>query len=265
MFIMINQIAVGKTNHGRTLYGRATRHKDVNLCCIGALSFYLMYRIWCTKEFAGLTVEDWLDNSKWFDIKLLTDVHAEDNTKEMKNDSYGKHIKRILKKLNLVCDKLLHLGRNIGSRILEMLEEEMEGIRRMGQWNPSIFDTSYSTKLPMGPIRKLAGYNKMYFNTRTTVQPPLELLKQTPIGEWIYEVKPEVEARSKGKHPTACHVLQFLCQLNEVFMQDAAAMQVLHSNRADHPLFQTLPVFESDEFKASCVCICLFCFVSIRI
>jgi hypothetical protein len=39
MFVMINQISIGKTNHGRTLYGRTTRHKDVRLCCIGAFLF----------------------------------------------------------------------------------------------------------------------------------------------------------------------------------------------------------------------------------
>ena len=43
-YIMINQIPLGKTNHGRVLYGRATRHRDVKLCCVGALSFYLTYR-----------------------------------------------------------------------------------------------------------------------------------------------------------------------------------------------------------------------------
>jgi len=45
-FVVVNSIAQGKsvkTNHGRTLYGRATRHKDPALCCIGALAFYLSF------------------------------------------------------------------------------------------------------------------------------------------------------------------------------------------------------------------------------
>ena len=41
VYIMVNQISEGKTNKGRKLYGRATRHRDVSLCCIGGLSFYL--------------------------------------------------------------------------------------------------------------------------------------------------------------------------------------------------------------------------------
>jgi len=42
-FVMVNAIAQGKTNHGGTLFGRAMRHKDVALCCIGALAFYLSF------------------------------------------------------------------------------------------------------------------------------------------------------------------------------------------------------------------------------
>jgi Centromere DNA-binding protein complex CBF3 subunit, domain 2 len=185
VFLMVNQIAIGKTNHGRVLYGRATRHRDVNLCCIGAISFYLMYRFYVTKEFQDFTLEDWFDNEKWFDVKLLVDVNSSDKTKEISNDGYSKHIKRTLGKHRIVQEKLCHLGRKLGVKILDLLEEESPEIQRMGNWNPSMMDKSYSSKLPMGPIRKLAGYSgnsKMYFNTRTTVEPCDDLLALTPIG-----------------------------------------------------------------------------------
>jgi len=151
-FVMVNQIAQGKTNHGRTLYGRATRHKDVALCCIGALAFCLSFRFYCTCEFEDFSTLDWLNNKKWFDVKLLADLN-EDKEKPMVNDSYGSHIKKVLNFLSIICDKLLHLGRNLGGRILESMEAEQEEIRTMGQWNPSMFDTAYSSKLPMGFLR----------------------------------------------------------------------------------------------------------------
>ena len=254
MDLMINQIAPGTTNHGRVLYGRAARHKSVELCCIGALAFYLMFRFFCTGEFKEMSVDDWLDNSRWFDIKLLTDVNSNDNTSAMQSDGYGKAIERILKKLKLMTTKLLHLGRNVGSKILDLLEEESEAIRRMGQWNPSIFDNSYSSKLPMGPIRKLAGYhgnNKMYFNTRTNVQVPEELLRMTPIGEWVYDIMPKVMERAGSDHPTCLHVLNFFAKMNKIFLQDAAAMLVKCPDRAGHPIFDQLPLFVSPEFQVS--------------
>jgi Centromere DNA-binding protein complex CBF3 subunit, domain 2 len=174
--IMVNQIAQGKTNKGRLIYGRAIRHRDVRLCCIGALSFYLQYRLYVTNEFKDMTVEDWFDNKKWFDIKLLSDVYGESNMKEMSKDTYGPHVKAVLKRLGIPFSKRLHIGRNFGAKCLELLEEEQEAIKQMGQWNQAMFDIAYSAKLPMGPMRKLAGFhggNKMYFNTRT-VEMPLE-------------------------------------------------------------------------------------------
>jgi hypothetical protein len=89
MFIMVNQIPFGKTNHGRTIYGRATHHCDVKLCAVAAFLFYLQYRFFFTDEFLDFTVDDWCDNSKWFDIKLLVDVTSGNITDMLKNDSYA--------------------------------------------------------------------------------------------------------------------------------------------------------------------------------
>lgn len=253
MFCMINQIPLGKTNHGRTLYGRAVRHKDVRLCCIGGLSFYTQYRFFCTGEFEDFNTDDWVQRDKWFDVKVLVDVQAPDYKKELSKDTYGKHIGTILSRLKISCSKLCHLGRNLGARILEMLEEESEEIRRMGQWNPSIFDNSYSAKLPLGPMRKLAGFhssNKMYYNPRTTCIPEEELLRATPMGAWCYEALEGVlEVSNDGENQTAIHTLKFFCELNKVFLQDAASMLILHPERADHPIFHELSVFGTKEFE----------------
>ena len=252
--IMVNVIAEGKTNKGRRLYGRAIRHRDVRLCCFGALSFYAVYRFHYTNEFRDLTVDDWFDNSKWFDIKLLCDLFAGDNnTKEMVKDSYGEAIGKVLKKLGLPDLKKLHWGRVQGSKLLEFLEENDEAIRKMGQWNPSVFDNSYSAKLPMGPMRKLAGFhgsNQMYFNTRTTIEVPAVLLRSTSLG-WVYEAYEAVmnDSRSCVQH-TAPYVLRFFMKLNKVMLQDSAAMQILHPERCNHPFFDSLAVFATREYAA---------------
>ncbi|MGL5936676.1 MAG: hypothetical protein ACRCZI_13765, partial [Cetobacterium sp.] len=258
-YVMINQIPIGKTTHGRKQYGRATRHKDPRLCCIGAFSMYVQFRLFCTGEFEDFTLEDWLDNSKWFDVKALADISSTDFSKEMKNDSYEKHIKSVLKRLKLNMSKILHLGRNIGSRILEFLEAEKTEINQMGQWSEGVQDQSYSAKLPMGPIRKLAGFvgkAKVYFNTRTDVEPPEDLLLQTPIGKWVYEAYAGVsECAEAGKKMTAISFLRFFIELNKIFLQDAAAMVALHPERQDHALFQKMPCFLTEEFKVSLLCL----------
>ena len=64
--VLILQIAIGKVNKGKTLYGRVMRHKDVELCPVGALAMYLFHRFQVAKEEIDLS-----SNSKWFDVKLL--------------------------------------------------------------------------------------------------------------------------------------------------------------------------------------------------
>jgi len=81
------------------------------------------------------------------------------------------------------------LGRKLGSKILDVLEEETREIKRMGQWADGVWENACYSKIPFGTIRKLAGCfatNEFYFNTGTTVKAPEALLKATPIGEWVY-------------------------------------------------------------------------------
>ena len=127
----------------------------------------------------------------------------------------------------------------------------------MGQWNPSVYDTSYSSKLPMGPMRKLAGFHsntKLYFNTRTAVEPPMCLLEATPIGQWIYSMHDAVMADSRVvDHPTTMYVLRFFLQLNTVFLQDTTAMAVLYPERMNHPLYTELALFSTQAWSVSCI------------
>jgi hypothetical protein len=93
----------------------------------------------------------------------------------MGSDTYANAIKRLCNDLMIASNHWLHLGRQLGAKILEFLEELNKEIRKLGNWDPSIQETSYSTKLPWRPMRKMAGFstgNNMYYNPRTTVEPP---------------------------------------------------------------------------------------------
>ena len=252
MFIMVNQIPFGKTNHGRTLYGRATRHRDVKLCAVAAFSFYLQYRLFITDEFLDFTADDWCDNRKWFDIKLLIDVSSPDKMKSMKNDSYSRKMKSILQRLNLPVSILVHLGRKLAPKLLDCYEEESREIERLGNWNPSLVDATYSSKLPLKPIRTMAGYpskTKFYYLPRGTVEPSEELLQSTPMGRWVYTACEQLEFRitqsGGSSHQTAHHFLCFMKDLNKFFLQDAAAMIIEDEGRANHALFNELAVFKT--------------------
>jgi len=62
--VVINAQAQGKTNHGRTLLGRATRHKNVALYCMVTLTFCLFFWFYCAWEFEHFMLSDWTDNPK---------------------------------------------------------------------------------------------------------------------------------------------------------------------------------------------------------
>jgi hypothetical protein len=136
-----------------------------------------------------------------------------------------------------------------------MLEEENSAIQTMGNWNPSMQPSCYSTKLPMQPIRKLAGFtdaNGMYYNPRTVVEVEESLLQLTPVGCWLFNAQAAVASGNElgaGKF-TAMNFLAFMMTLNRVFIQDAAVMLLLHPEKIDHPLFR-LEVFRSVEFSVS--------------
>jgi hypothetical protein len=252
----------GKTNHGTRLYGRAMRHKFVELCSIGGIVFYLAFRFATTKEFDLFTARDWLDNKKWFDIKLLVDASRSDadHCKAMANNTYADAIKLTLRGLDIPSNHWVHLGRTLGPKILELLEEESDDIRRLGNWNPSIQESSYSIKLPLSPMRKLAGYttaNGMYFNARTTIMPSEALKLQTPFA-FAISILPQVtaallddEGATDSTGQTAIAFLKFMNECSVIFLQDAAAMQIRKPERRDHPLFRRLACFEGPEWSVS--------------
>ena len=177
-----------------------------------------------------------------------------DYTVPMKTNTYARAMKSILSELVVVVTHYAHLGRQLGAKILEMLEIESEEIRRLGNWNPSIQDSSYSTKLPMKPIRRLAGFTTaggLYYNPRTALPVPMELQQKTPIGGWVFNALNKVKAANGegGQLYTAQNFLEFLVQLNIVFVQDMATIMIQHPTRLhNHKGLEQLNVLNCAEF-----------------
>jgi hypothetical protein len=174
----------------------------------------------------------------------------------MKNDSYARKLKGILTRLHLPTDILVRFGRKIGPKVLNCFEEESQDIERLGNWNPSLMDSTYSSKLPIKPIRCMAGYSSktnLYYLSRGTIDPPQELLESTPLGKWVYTalagVQKKVLESNNSKHQTAYHVLYFFRDINRFFLQDAAAMTIEDESRREHAIFKELPVFKTQMWE----------------
>jgi hypothetical protein len=91
--ILILQVFTGKTNLNKTLYGRVMRHKDVNLCAIGALGLYLHLRFGHSREVDDM---DFTDNNSWFDVKVLVDPSGASNKIAVQDTSYARAIKEVI-------------------------------------------------------------------------------------------------------------------------------------------------------------------------
>lgn len=223
------------------------------------MSMYLMLRFSITREFSDPNF-DWLNNETWFRIKLLVDPYRGSFDQPMKSTSYARAVAEVFRSMKLVSSHLVHIGRVMGSKILEFLEIEGEEIRRLGNWNPSIQEKYYSTKLPMIPIRALAGFstgNGIYHNQRTVVEVPKELQEATPIGAFVFRAIKKVSDANlnRGGHDTAGMFLEFLKNMNIIFLQDVAAMMLEHPERLEnkngykHPLLlQMSDLLVSDIF-----------------
>jgi hypothetical protein len=178
-----------------------------------------------------------------------------DYSKSMTNCTFSDAMKKVLRALGIPSAHWVHLGRVLGPKILELLDTESEEIRRLGNWDPFLQELSYSTKLPLKPIRKIAGYSTgsgMYYNLRTTVKPSDELLRTTPFW-WAFDALEGVEAAMKDDNDssyTAVCFLRFICELAVVFLQDAAAMWILYADRRSHPMYH-IDTFSLQEWRVS--------------
>jgi hypothetical protein len=248
--LLILKIATGKTNKNLTLYGRCMRCADVRMCAFGAFGFYLMYRFEQTHEMD--VPPDFLDNAAWFDVKLLTDMRSHDNTKAVTDQTYQDSIKVICRDLGIATNHYLHLGRVMGAVELEQAEVESEAIRQLGNWDPKIQETRYSSKIPLKTIRKMGRFRAadgMHFNPRTVMMPGESLERMIfPFADACLE-KVLAKCQEDGKDRwTAIHTLRLWIKLRRIILQDAAVILEYYPARSAHPLFRHA-VFQTPAFS----------------
>lgn len=239
--IVVMRIAQGKTNANRILYGRSIRHRDVNLCAVGALALYLFARFSHSHEMDDV---DFTSNRCWFNIKLLTDCSATKNTTAISERTYYKSIKKLCTQLSIPAKHYIHFGRTSGSVVAELEELDGSFIQDLGNWNVDTRRDVYSAKLPMKAMRVMAGHDDQkgsVFVARSLLAPPESL--QLQIFPFIEHALHSIE-QVQWNCSTAYCFLQLLKRLRVVILQDAAEMLV---KERQHIIFSS-EVFQSEEF-----------------
>jgi hypothetical protein len=254
-------LPAGKTNNGIHLFGRAMRHLDVLLCPIGALALYLFVRFNHSQEFNP--PPNFSSNQEWFDVKLYTDGSMTKAKTGITTKSYASAMSIVAKALGVSSKHTTHLGRVLGPKVLEMLEFDQDEIRVLGNWDPKIQESTYSTKVPMKVLRGMAGFDEaggMHYNPRTAVDVDNEL--RDAVFPWVRNSIIDLdkyESEMGVLKPTARQFLNHMNLMQTVLIQDVAAMMLLHPDRCtdDYPLFKNCSVWKTDLFLVSC-CVCCF-------
>jgi hypothetical protein len=107
-----------------------------------------------------------------------TEGTAFNNTHRISDRSYAKAIKGIGSSVGIATKHFVHIGRVLGSKESEMMEDDDDLRRVLGNWDPKQNKRAYSNKLPMKIIRQKAGFceaDGMYYNPGVTFSPPKSL------------------------------------------------------------------------------------------
>ena len=243
--VVVCKILIAKNNKGgKPLYGRVIRHKDVNMCAIGALAFYLLTRFECTHEDREL---DFRVNQNWFNIKLMASVT--NNMKAVGNKQFASAIQDHLTELGVTSCHAIHFGRSEGPKLLELEELESTSIKCLGNWSPDTQEKVYSAKMPLSAMRVANGHvakKGCHFNPRMMVEPPGDLCQSIfPFIERAEEVLST--APDSEKRVTAQAFLYMMRTLRKVVLQDAAAMMIVGRT---HAIFDNHPAFQHPSFIA---------------
>jgi hypothetical protein len=236
--ILVMRIATGQTNGLKTLYGRVLRHRQVELCPIGALGFYLMSRFHLADEKV-----DFSSNQSWFNVKLLVECGSKTPEVSVSDQTYAKNMKGICKELGIVSKHYIHFGRAVGAVSAELSELDSLSIKQLGNWNPDTQEDRYSSKLPLKAMRIMGGHEEnknLMFLPRAEITPPESLVRQ--IFPFLEE---EMKKDNFLKRPTTLAFLNMLKRLRVVILQDVA---VLKNMGRTHKFFEA-PVFCSNEFE----------------
>ena len=229
------------------------RHLHVLLCPIGALAMYLYIRFKMSDEIDSSF--DFFSNHKWYDIKLYTGGTIQKMFKGISTKGYGQAMGMVGNVLKVSSNHKTHLGRVLGPKVLEMQEFNQEEIRILGNWDPKVQETTYSTKLPMKAIRGMAGFEGaggMHYNPRTAVPVPDELSRA--VFPWVQDCHDHLaacELASSTLKPTAHQFLKHMGLMAEVLIQDVAAMKLKHPERCtdEYPFFKDDVIFNGSRFE----------------
>ncbi|PPQ81847.1 hypothetical protein CVT24_008666 [Panaeolus cyanescens] len=260
LVVMSNQ---GKTNTtGRIDKHYAFRHRNVHLCPVSALAFYL-FSLW---HVFGRSPPNFVPSytdkrasgdhgyRAWYSTLLFPPLRSatSDDTVPMSYENHRKQCNDQKEHLNLSHHASTHGGRSYTATTAIALGASTDSVRALGNWSFSGSWSLYNHSLPIDAMVAAAGCNghqiDSYFVLRECIVPPNELLSSlfpwVDIEEAAYNSR--ILQKKEAKDGALRYLLNLLLYLRLVLAQDAA---ILYQESPNAPIFEYAP-FNTDLFRS---------------
>lgn len=169
---LVATITFGKTNqHGKIEYGSSVRHKEVELCSIGALALYLFTRFHYENE----DFPDFTERKNWYEIAVFKG--DDPKTPISYKAQYNAYIDAF-KSVGIHTSKVTHANRKSALNMIAQDNVSGDQQRMVGRWGTDRMVGCYMSTLPVEAMKSLAGfpqYQGNYYISRTSLTPCNEL------------------------------------------------------------------------------------------
>ena len=125
----------------------------------------------------------------------------------------------------------------------EKKELSPSDIKNVGNWSQEVFEQAYYAQLPMKPLRVMAGHGEGKWCVEIARDISVPINSRTIVFLLIEKAKLQISGSNKI---TANFFLNFMDNLRDIIIQDAAAMICMGRNNAGG-IF-AVAVFKTDEF-----------------
>ncbi|TMC16492.1 MAG: hypothetical protein E6J34_19965 [Chloroflexi bacterium] len=145
---------VQTNQEGKSQYGLAFRHKDVERCAVGALALYLFIRFHIQNE----PWPPFHDREQWYKTKLLAKERSP--YESLTYQAHNSVLNTAFTAAKCLYLKGTHVGRKEGCKLADMMDVPDAQMRRLGRWDHSRMIQHYSTDLLRQGARMLAGHGE---------------------------------------------------------------------------------------------------------
>lgn len=223
---LVATITFGKTNqHGKIEYGSTLRHRQVEVCSIGALATNLFSRFHYENE----PFPDFTSRDRWYEICV---VKGDDPSTPVHYSTQYKAYTEAFKRVGISTSKVTHANRKSALNMIAQEDVAGDQQRRVGRWGTDRMVGCYVSSLPVEAMKSLAGFsgrNVNYFLTRSSVIPPmsLQVLVFPDIEYWQDKFKNNDGVQEDIAGP---NFLLLLSYLRVVFLQVSIFIYTFLSN-----------------------------------